>query len=405
MSEFDDLIRFENENTRLDFKLEEYRKEQFHSFLKDVLAMANANTKEDKYIIIGQKPKNETDRGIVGIKGDLTDSATYQQLVFENIEPEISIEYFPCIIENSTLGIFRLTNCKNQPYLMKKDYGTGKGRLLKGDGFIRKGTHQPRLIRADFERMYLERSQENSFNEEVGFSFFCEENEGKLQKLDYSRIERPSQIQRRKIEKIIKQKRNEIEKSNSLGIPGIDLSGIQTSVAYMNAAMHGTGIPYKNRDIPTLERDLEKIEDTYRAQDNYAFFEQNSNKCNIQIINKGSKYIEDSTIVVSIPKNEGLFVLDRVFRDPSNDENSPIVDTSAMYYPEVNRTDKEYSIRNHVGDIKHQLSTEAFSIPLRILVTEQFEESKIHFKCELYAKNIINKIEYEFEVEVFIKNL
>ena len=100
-----------------------------------------------------------------------------------------------------------------------------------------------------------------------------------------------------------------------------------------------------------------------------------------------------------------MFVLDRVFRDPSNDENSPIVDTSAMYYPEVNRTDKEYSIRNHVGDIKHQLSTEAFSIPLRILVTEQFEESKIHFRCELYAKNIINKIEYEFEVEVFIKNL
>lgn len=43
MEELLDLILFENENTRLDFKRDEYKKEDYSSFLKDVLKRCSFN--------------------------------------------------------------------------------------------------------------------------------------------------------------------------------------------------------------------------------------------------------------------------------------------------------------------------------------------------------------------------
>ena len=89
MDELQELILYENENVRLDFKRDEYVREKYSAFLKDVMSMANAFTQENRYIIIGLKPKADGERGYVGIEGNFTDSATYQQLVFENIELRI----------------------------------------------------------------------------------------------------------------------------------------------------------------------------------------------------------------------------------------------------------------------------------------------------------------------------
>lgn len=155
-----DIIEFENESTCVDFKSTEYRKASFVPFLKDVISMANANTKDDKFIIIGMKPNADGDRGITGIDSkEFTDAATYQQLVFENIEPELGIEYFPYKHDDKTLGVFRIFNCTNKPYLMKKPYNSEKGKTLeRGDGFIRTGTTQRKLMRSDYDLFYKNES-------------------------------------------------------------------------------------------------------------------------------------------------------------------------------------------------------------------------------------------------------
>src|SRR5690554_2160822 len=165
MEDLLDLILYENENTRLDFKRDEYKKEDFVPLLKDVLSMANAFSSQDKFIIIGLKPISPDERGLKGIDGELTDAATFQQLVHENIEPEIAIDYFPFPLENIKLGVIKISNCNNPPYLMKKDYGNGKRKLFKGEGFVRKGTHQTRLTRSDFDRHFKNRLDDNYFNE------------------------------------------------------------------------------------------------------------------------------------------------------------------------------------------------------------------------------------------------
>lgn len=52
---------------------------------------------------------------------ELMDDATYYQLVHSNIEPDIHFQYFHVEVEDKKIGVFRIFNCDNQPYLMKKD--------------------------------------------------------------------------------------------------------------------------------------------------------------------------------------------------------------------------------------------------------------------------------------------
>ena len=62
MINFDDLIKYENENTCLDFKAIQYEKSQYEELIKDIMSMANADVENDRYIIIGVKHKPSGDR-------------------------------------------------------------------------------------------------------------------------------------------------------------------------------------------------------------------------------------------------------------------------------------------------------------------------------------------------------
>ena len=148
MINFDDLIKYENENTSLDFKAIQYKKGQHEDLIKDIMSMANADVENDRYIIIGVSHKSSGDREILNIKkGDFIDSAIYQQIIRENIEPDIKLDYSPYKYKSKLLGIFKISGCSDKPYTMKKDFG----KLKKGDSFIRKGTHEPRMTRRDLD--------------------------------------------------------------------------------------------------------------------------------------------------------------------------------------------------------------------------------------------------------------
>lgn len=400
MENLQELVLFENENTRLDFKREEYRKENYSSFLKDVISMANASTKEDKYIIIGLKPKTIENRGFVGVGENITDAATFQQLTYENIEPELKIDYFPFNFKEYIFGIFKIYACDNPPYLMKKDYGNGKNKLYRGEGFIRKGTHQTRLVRTDFDIFTQKKMDLRFFNEKVEFNLITESLKNELSSINLKKIERPSQKIKKKIEEILKEKKLKAQEYDRLGLNGIDFVNIKNSMAIMQAAATGGGIPYENRDIPTLEQDLKDVEETYLEDDYYTLFEKNSNKCNIQINNNGSKYIEDATIIITIPKIENIFVSHKIHKKPTSKTFSDVVDTSFINYPKVGGNENSYIIEHQIGNIKHQLPEDAFNVPLRVVILDGIQEKYINISCELFAKNIKTSIKKELKIKI-----
>lgn len=113
------MIQFENENTNLDFKAIPYKKEKYADMLKDFIAMANADTKDDRFIIMGVKHMPDSERQILGVD-EFTDEASFQQIINDNIEPELRFEYSVIEFDSKKLSYFRIHSCDNPPYMLKK---------------------------------------------------------------------------------------------------------------------------------------------------------------------------------------------------------------------------------------------------------------------------------------------
>ncbi len=171
------LIEGESENTRLDFKLEQYPIDKGNikkgEFLKDMCAFANLTSKEDKHIIIGVKEKNGVADGFKSID-DLHDQASYQQFLNQYIEPEINFEYKEIMYQGNRLAYFRIFNNDKAPYLFKKEYRdtTAKGSHYRiGSGFVRSGSSTRELKRDDFEKIYAERTGTKDRSNDIDFEF------------------------------------------------------------------------------------------------------------------------------------------------------------------------------------------------------------------------------------------
>lgn len=170
------LIENESENTKLDFKLEQYpigkSDVKKGEFLKDMCAFANLASKDDKFIIIGVEEKNGVSVGFKPID-QLHDQASYQQFLNENIEPEINFEYKEIIHQENRLAYFRLFENNKRPYLFKKEY---KDNLPKGihyrvgTGFVRTGTSTRELKRDDFEKIYDQRFETHDRSNDIEFN-------------------------------------------------------------------------------------------------------------------------------------------------------------------------------------------------------------------------------------------
>lgn len=102
----EDIIAYYSESHSVDFKKTQYpitKHNKKHKLLKDVSAMANHPSNEDKYIIIGVEEENGKAFGFSAIT-EVIDEANYQQYINSSIEPEIRFEYKSLIYNRLTNG-------------------------------------------------------------------------------------------------------------------------------------------------------------------------------------------------------------------------------------------------------------------------------------------------------------
>jgi len=398
MVNFDDLIKYENENTSLDFKAIQYEKKRHEALIKDIMSMANADVENDRHIIIGVNHKSSGDREILNIKKrDFIDSAIYQEIIRENIEPEIKLDYFSYKYEGKLLGIFKMSNCFDQPYMMKKDFG----KLEKGDCFIRKGTHVSRMIRRDIDRIFEKKMKKDKFDGKIQLSFSGYSSRQQIELMVIGEIKLPSQRAAEKIGKIIREKKQLAKmKTQSTALTGISAmleSQQRLAESLRRAANPFASFPYEQRTLEELEKNLKEVSQTYWDDDHYEFFELNSHKINISILNQGHTYIEDASIQVEIRKMDGLAVADRVYEEPKNNiiniPISPRVPSyESMNYPEVDYTKSSIIIYQTIGDVKHHISIDAFRVPIRMVLLDQLAGEVIEIECKIFGKNLIEPL-------------
>ena len=154
------LIKYSSECHSLDFKKEQYtigKDYKKYELIKDLIAMANHPSNEDKYIIVGVIEKDGIANAFVPIE-KLTDEAKYQQLISTNVIPQLNFEYKSFEYEGNQLAYFRIYNNIDRPYLLQKDLintlDRSKNEFREGDGYIRIGTSTKKLARAEFDEIY-----------------------------------------------------------------------------------------------------------------------------------------------------------------------------------------------------------------------------------------------------------
>lgn len=386
MNILDNLIEFENENTSLDFKLEEYTRYKTISLIKDIMSMANADLQGDRYIIIGMKP-DPVGRNIVGID-TLIDSASIQQTIIDNIEPEIHLDYFAHHYEGKLLGIIKITKCENRPYLMKKDFLAQNSSLKRGEGFIRMGTTQMRLFRSHYEQMYAKRYQNHKFSGDINISFTRDNVVTQLnvirKKIDRENL--PSSSKAKEIERIIEIKVKELEKYNSIGAikRGEDYMDQMSMMRIAQFNLMGGGTSYEDRSITTLRKNLKNITKTYYDEDYYFLLEKKAEKINVFIKNVGTSYLKDVKLILKLPKHENLLLAEELPKKPNN--KYPVINSG---YPFVEEFTEHYEISENLGDLKQHLLVKAFSQPLRMFFSSKdVSDFCLDIEAELFAVNL-----------------
>ena len=152
-----EIIKSMNERTDIDYKKELYNlSKQKDDFVKDIMSMANSFESGNKYIVIGVKDTPGLDREIIGIdEKDIKDAADYQQVIRDNIEPNIGLDIEKHIVKDKTLLCIIIGSTNDRPYAMRKDLN----KLKKGDIWIRINSSQSKITRLDLENIYKERSE------------------------------------------------------------------------------------------------------------------------------------------------------------------------------------------------------------------------------------------------------
>lgn len=380
MMELDDLIRFENESSGLDFKAKQYANNE--DLLKDLIAMANANVTGDRHIIVGLKHLPDGSRKFWSInRTEFVDSATYHQLARENIEPEIHFDYSPYEFEGHLLGILRIYGCNDQPYMMRKDYGA----LRAGDAWIRKGTHQPRLMRPDLDRIWEKHRNEFKATIRIGF-----EASGMPKEITLPAIGNVQLLSDQAAEKI-----REILAERKKPLPPGDLSFERELIETGNFPNFNLGrpLPYSHRSSKQLQENLENVKHTYREDDLHLLYEQHASRINLSILNEGETYVEDASIEIKILKVNGLRVAPKIYTEPDRSglfeqPRASLHNIWAMRYPTVKNYKDYIGVFQSVGTLRHGIAERAFQEPLRIVFGRELVGKKLSLECTLRGKQL-----------------
>ena len=359
----DELIEYESENTSLDFKAEEYGKNNFE-LIKDVMSMANAHTNVKKYIIVGVKDNPNGDREIIGLK---------------------------TISDQAVLDIIEIGNNQDRPYMMKKDNTT----LKKGDSWIRKGSRQSRIVREDIDKIFQGRLNFIDTKEiKIGLgNNFEKEQYIKLPVINLD--EKPSNIEKKRLEGFLEKLRAYDKVDNKGENIFLDNKNFRE---YLNDSKKirvgkdflGLSVYYDEKTI--LEK-INNVSTRLYDEDYYFLLEEKSLKLNFSIYNDTNVFLEDVKIEFKIPKDV-FFIAKSIPEKPNYDSFGMKLPSSfVMGYPNVEEENNYYIVTEYFDNIRHKDLTMIFSEDLRCCKIREYKENKINIKYKISAKNLETPIE------------
>ncbi len=380
--------------------------------------MANANLDQDCLIITGVKKKPDNTFVVLPIlNDDFVDSAIYQRLIADNIEPDLQVDYVPHLFKESQLvGIFKIKPTNDKPYMMKKDFGSGDKVRKRGESFIRKGTFTLPLMRNDIDHIFGQRLNAFDFDQKISVYFSGTINKTTVEVKPICDLVLPSQKQAKIIQEILEKRKQlklkqegdrqkNLSEKNNFKVPvliGLEKIFGDIDNPYVNATASLTGgTTYEQRSTTTLQENLKNIAEIYRDQDLVEIFENRSKKINFVVFNGGTKYLEDVLIKVDINEIDGLAIADRSHvMQVSHNPFYPIREWNKLVFTLRKKQGGTYSYSERIGDLPHLQPKAVFDVPLHMAVFSKLTGKKINITLTIYGKNLQKPFKYNLVITV-----
>ncbi|MBU2677137.1 MAG: ATP-binding protein [Gammaproteobacteria bacterium] len=345
------------------------------SFLRDVLAIANASVDGPRYIVIGTEIDRRGRKRVHPVnEKDFAGKPAYEALANEYIEPPLRIRYKPVSVDGNRVGVFEIGDCQDRPYMMRIDYSET---LRRGDAYMRLKDTAVKMGRRQLQTLF-ERKFQGSIpaqNIEVGFAGEISHKSLTLQSCDLSQL--PSAIAASKLEQLVKIQMNTKD------------SGSTTVMARLvHARLYGSDDPYVSRTPDELMQEMEQIRHKYRNHDSHFLFEKNCEEIQIVVCNQGDEPIVDASIALVLPKDDDLYIADRLPKALRNEEYVDRSPAEMASYPFVSQHKKSIHITKKIGNIPVEKPIEAFASPLRVCIGPGLIGRRFGIRYALHGKNL-----------------
>jgi len=369
------IARSGTPDTGVQFRHSAYGRDGIESFLRDVLAIANAEVEGNRHIVVGVDFDARGRKQARTIDAeDFSGKPSYQSLANEYIEPPVRIRYKPVSLDGKRVGVFEVGDCQDRPYMMRADFSE---KLRRGDAYKRVKNMPVKMGRRQlmelFERKF--RDSVSASDIEVGFPGEIIHKEFAIPTCDLAAM--PSALASIKLEEML----NIRNKSKN--------SGSTTMVARLtHARLYGTEDPYVDRSPDDIMQELGQIRSKYRNPDNHFLFDDRAEKLQLVVYNQGEEPIIDASLAIALPNHNSFYVADSPPKRRIDDRYVDRSPDEIASYPAVALKDDSVGITAKIGDIPVGEPTEVFVSPLLLCVGRELSGRRFGIRYRLHGQNL-----------------
>ena len=277
------------------FRKKAYGRSGVQSFLRDILAMANASADGPRYIITGAEFDRKGRKLIQSVdSSDFEGNPDYLALVEEHIEPRLHLQYRGVTVDGKRLGVYELADCADRPYMMRIDFSET---LRRGDAYARVNNSTVKLGRGQLQALFEKKFQDSipAANVEIGFPGSIIHKDRSIETRNLDKL--PSAIASAKLQELISTKER------------MQTSVVNTAVARLtHARLFGSDSPYEERSTDELIAEMNQITAQHRDQDEQFLFNQRHSELQIVIHNHGTEPLQNVSLKMVMPSHPALFV-------------------------------------------------------------------------------------------------
>ena len=371
MAKLEDLALFESANSALAFREQAYAASDAARFLRDALALANAEVEGPRFLFVGIRDVAGSERTFPGIDAEAISEMrrTLPALLAHSVEPPFKIGVRSLKIRDATIAMLCFSECNNAPYLLRESVAG----LPAGVGWLRRGTRQAQLTRADLQRLFAQRVGAALAAADVRVVFAGEppREDLELPVLDLAGL--PSALVAGRLRQMLEAKK--ITK---------DVLG-RTETRFnrlLHAKVFGADQAYESHGDDSLRLMIDKAKDEHAVADRHYELAVRAHKLELVVCNRGSVTLESVMLRLRLPNLAGIGVADRLYSATGFET------VSSDAYPVVTVGERVIDIEANVGSLAPGATVAAFREPPRLWLREPAAGKSIALDYTVHARGL-----------------